>query len=679
MAKKSTPPQNEKKPSFITNLKISRVTALEIAALGVILAVAIILRVLPLQWGPYLNEYDPFFWYRVTEHIAKNGFASYFTWHDTLSWYPVGRDIRLSSLPGNPFTAAAIWVFLNTIGVQVSVLQVTLFFPILFACLTCIAAYYFGKDLGGKAVGILTSAMLAISPSYISRTVLGFFDTENIGILGMVCTGLFFMRSLEPEKPLNKRILYAGAAGLSMAYAFSAWAAARYIVGLLTLFVALTFVIGKVEQRHIISYSISMAVGFIIAAFIPRLGINFLLNIENLAVAGLVGIMVVYELVKTKLEESQARMASLGLVVLGLIAVFLLPSFGIGIPITGKFLKVINPFAEANPLFTSVGEHRLSIWASYFGDYGASIILAIVGCFFLLREEGERRVFSILFFLTALYFAGTLVRLLLILAFPASLMAAYGLVRIIQPFTSVKLRQPEFKGKRRRGEIFAVNRWISIFFVGLLFLSFIPHITVGTIQTANSPGPLASSGVPVLFDGKYATDWVDALNWLKANTTTDSIVCSWWDYGYWIQTMANRTTLADGSTSDTGQIIKLANIMMKPHNESLPLLESFDADYIVVFVTFNPNSPIENRTATYYEEMSWPLGDNAKWGRMAEIAGYNMTNFFIQDTTTGQIFYTELYTNSTIARLMYKTADPAHFELVFESNFGFVKVYKIEY
>jgi dolichyl-diphosphooligosaccharide--protein glycosyltransferase len=278
-----------------------------------------------------------------------------------------------------------------------------------------------------------------------------------------------------------------------------------------------------------------------------------------------------------------------------------------------------------------------------------------------------------------MYFAGTLVRLLLILAFPASLMAAYGILRLVQPFTSVKLSEPRFRGKRRRGEVFAVNKWISILFVGLLFSSFLPYIVIGTIPTASTPGPLASSAVPVLFDGKYATDWPDALNWLKANTTEDSIICSWWDYGYWIQTMANRTTLADGSTSNSTQIIMLANAMMRPHNESLPILKSFNADYIVVFVTFNPNSPIEGRIATYYEEASWPLGDNAKWGRMAEIAGYNMTKFYKQNPTTGEVTYTDLYTNSTIARLMYTVADPLHFELVYRSNLGYVKIYKIIY
>ncbi len=200
---------------LLSNLRLSRATAIELAALGLVLAIAIILRVLPLQWGPYLNEYDPFFWYRIAEHIAKNGYASYFTWQDTLSWYPMGRDIAQSSHPGNPFSAVFIWQVLNAIQIRVSVYDVALYFPVLMAALTCIAAYYFGKDLGGKAVGIFTALFMAISPSYISRTVLGFFDTENIGIFGMVATGLFFLRSTDAKRKTPERVAYAVAGGLA--------------------------------------------------------------------------------------------------------------------------------------------------------------------------------------------------------------------------------------------------------------------------------------------------------------------------------------------------------------------------------------------------------------------------------------------------------------------------------
>ena len=39
-----------------------------------------------------------------------------------------------------------------------------------------------------------------------------------------------------------------------------------------------------------------------------------------------------------------------------------------------------------------------------------------------------------------------------------------------------------------------------------------------------------------------------AYYWLRKNTAEDARVMSWWDYGYQIAGMANRTTLVDNNT-----------------------------------------------------------------------------------------------------------------------------------
>ena len=185
----------------------------------------------------------------------------------------------MSSYPGNPFSAVFIYQLLNAIQVKITLLDVAMYFPVFMASVVCIIAYFFGKDFGGKATGIFTSLLMAISPSYIGRTVAGFFDTENIGIFGIVATPFFFLRSIQMNNTLPKRIIYAIASGLAMGYAFASWGAARYISSLLLLYIVVMLVMGKIEQRHIISYSITTIVGFLIAAAVPRLGIKYILNI----------------------------------------------------------------------------------------------------------------------------------------------------------------------------------------------------------------------------------------------------------------------------------------------------------------------------------------------------------------------------------------------------------------
>ncbi len=43
--------------------------------------------------------------------------------------------------------------------------------------------------------------------------------------------------------------------------------------------------------------------------------------------------------------------------------------------------------------------------------------------------------------------------------------------------------------------------------------------------------------------------WGPTMQWINYNTPVNSTLLSWWDYGYWEEAIANRTTVADGSNS----------------------------------------------------------------------------------------------------------------------------------
>ena len=49
-------------------------------------------------------------------------------------------------------------------------------------------------------------------------------------------------------------------------------------------------------------------------------------------------------------------------------------------------------------------------------------------------------------------------------------------------------------------------------------------------------------------------DFREAYYWLWQNTKEDATVMSWWDYGYQIAGMANRTTLVDNNTWNNSHI-----------------------------------------------------------------------------------------------------------------------------
>lgn len=62
-------------------------------------------------------------------------------------------------------------------------------------------------------------------------------------------------------------------------------------------------------------------------------------------------------------------------------------------------------------------------------------------------------------------------------------------------------------------------------------------------------------------------DYQEAYWWLRDNTPQDSRVLSWWDYGYQIAGIGNRTTLADGNTWNLEHIALLGRILTSPEKK----------------------------------------------------------------------------------------------------------------
>jgi dolichyl-diphosphooligosaccharide--protein glycosyltransferase len=645
--------------------RITRRTALELAVLGLVVVLAVLFRVMRVRWGAYMDAFDPLFQLRVTEYVVENGFSSWFTWHDTMSWYPWGRNIATSSYPGVPFTGAFVYFLARALSLDVTVFQVCLYFPVLMGAITCIVAYFLGRDLGGNTTGLLAAFFMAISEAFIGRTSLGFYDTENIGIFGMTAIALFFLRSLDSDRSLKERLVYGVVAGLSLGYTFASWGATRYVVGLLILFVLTVLVSGRFERRHLISYALTLGIGFAITLFVPRLGTKYLMSTENIAAILLGLLLVVYEIARQKLEERQTLMLIGGLVIALVLGVFVLEAVGVANPISGKFGRVLFPGGKSseNPLSESVAEHKRAVWNNFFGTFGIAFPLAVLGAYFAVNNIDDERLYGALFFVTAVYFTGSMTRLSLILSIPVSLMAAYGLTELITPFIDLTRRKAD-TGRRRRKVIWqGISKELSIVFILFILVATLPTVW-STARGSNRPTSMASSGVPALFGDRYPQDWLQALNWMKDNLADDAVVVSWWDYGYWIEAIGGQTTLADGATTNRSQIGYIGRIMMLNQSESLPMLEAYDATHIVVFHTFNPNTP----------ETKWPFGDNVKWSWMVQIGGLNLSDYV--DMTNGEV--TAKFEESTLNRLMNLRPDPGY-ELAFASDFRYVLVYELNY
>jgi len=84
-------------------------------------------------------------------------------------------------------------------------------------------------------------------------------------------------------------------------------------------------------------------------------------------------------------------------------------------------------------------------------------------------------------------------------------------------------------------------------------------------------------GNPVVID-----DYYRGYKWIDANTPQDARVIAWWDYGYQITGIANRTSLADGNTWNHEHIATLGKILTSPEKKAWNSIRHV-ADYLLVW------------------------------------------------------------------------------------------------
>ena len=174
-----------------------------------------------------------------------------------------------------------------------------------------------------------------------------------------------------------------------------------------------------------------------------------------------------------------------------------------------------------------------------------------------------------------------------------------------------------------------------------------------------------------LRDGTMITvdDYREAYWWLRDNTPQDSRVMAWWDYGYQIAGIANRTTIADGNTWNHEHIATLGRCLTSPEKKAHNIVKHL-ADYVLI----------------------WTGGggdDLAKSPHMARIGNSVFNDICPGDPTCSQFgFYqggqpTPMMAESLLFKLhshMMRPgiqADPNLFKEVYRSRYHKVRIFQV--
>jgi dolichyl-diphosphooligosaccharide--protein glycosyltransferase len=536
-------------------------------------------------------------------------------------------------------TATLLYNIVSALGITIDLMSFAALFPAVFGTLAVLIIYFLGKDIGGKPVGLFASLFLALSPSFIQRTSLGFFDDETVGIVALLLFAFMFLRAIEEDRPVGSTVKYSVGSGLALAYFISDWGAAFYPIGLTVLFVFVLVVLKRYTRHLLLSYSITFGLGLFVAINIPYLSTSYLITFGILPVGGMFVLLCLTEIIRN-LTSARSKLLFVALFLIALIAGFVLIwQLGYMGSVAGKFVSVLDPFARSSsPLIESVAEHRISSWSSVYYEFGIGILFFIAGLYFIMKNLNNRNLFVLLFGLTSLYFASSMVRLLVLMAPAFGLMASIGIVGVLKPFFTLLREQPKGITKKKYSMEHVSREFsgVAIFLIFIILMTnfaFAPQSggTPKVYRQAYAPVTITAGSLPIAPNAPVQ-EWFNMLAWTKTNLDSTTVVTSWWDYGYWLSLLGNVTSLCDNATINGTSIENVGFVFMANEEQALEMLKLYNAKYVLVFTTLSLS-----QTSSGGAQANWAgYGDEGKWTWMARISGQARERFISSGFVDGQ-------------------------------------------
>lgn len=291
------------------------------------------------------------------------------------------------------------------------------------------------------------------------------------------------------------------------------------------------------------------------------------------------------------------------LFVLGFLGLVVLTASGVIAPWSGRFYSLWDTgYAKIHiPIIASVSEHQPTAWPAFFFDLNMLIWLFPAGVYFCFQQLRDEHVFIAVYAMTASYFAGVMVRLMLTLTPVICVAAAIAVSKMLDIYLSndspsppegaseEATEAPSKKAKKAKedkpeepvGVFSFLSKCLVVGGMTVYLILFVMHCTWVTSNAYSSPSVVLASRMP---DGSQhiIDDYREAYQWLRQNTREDAKIMSWWDYGYQIGGMADRPTLVDNNTWNNTHIATVGKAMSSREEVSYPIMRQHEVDYVLV-------------------------------------------------------------------------------------------------
>uniref|UniRef100_A0A2K6DZZ3 Dolichyl-diphosphooligosaccharide--protein glycosyltransferase subunit STT3A n=1 Tax=Macaca nemestrina TaxID=9545 RepID=A0A2K6DZZ3_MACNE len=481
-----------------------------------------------LRFESVIHEFDPYFNYRTTRFLAEEGFYKFHNWFDDRAWYPLGRIIGGTIYPGLMITSAAIYHVLHFFHITIDIRNVCVFLAPLFSSFTTIVTYHLTKELKDAGAGLLAAAMIAVVPGYISRSVAGSYDNEGIAIFCMLLTYYMWIKAVKTGS-----ICWAAKCALAYFYMVSSWGGYVFLINLIPLHVLVLMLTGRFSHRIYVAYCTVYCLGTILSMQISFVGFQPVLSSEHMAAFGVFGLCQIHAFVdylRSKLNPQQFEV-----------------------------------------LFRNICLKSMYTFPCRFQPTGLSCLFLlpsfVVGLYYCFSNLSDARIFIIMYGVTSMYFSAVMVRTALMLA-PLWHSSRIGVSQVLSTYMPESGISPSNKTARSTD-------------LPTLLTNEVGNSVVVCVE-AYSSRPLYLSarggdGSRIIFD-----DFREAYYWLRHNTPEDAKVMSWWDYGYQITAMANRTILVDNNTWNNTHISRVGQAMASTEEKAYEIMRELDVSYVLV-------------------------------------------------------------------------------------------------
>jgi dolichyl-diphosphooligosaccharide--protein glycosyltransferase len=592
------------------------------------------------EYGYELNEFDPFFNFRATQYLLENGLSEYFNWHDNMSWHPNGRDVSATSQTMLHITAALTY---QIFGGNSSLYDFTILFPVVFGSLTTIVIFALVRVIGGTTAGLFAALFYSVSVPIVLRGTLGWFKSEPLGLFyGLLGLYLFLSGIKSENKKVTISKLIIG--GVMLGFGLSSWGGIQFFVMPIGVFILVLPFVRKDHSFLIWSVPLFVVSFLLTIVLFERPGIEFVFGLGGFSLIIPTGFLVANAIIQkfsnTKNQTRNGLFFLFTVIVAGSVLIFVnadseflpLPSY--------RYLNAINPFlTTTDPLVDSVSEHATTTLAQSFFFHSVLMIFAGIGVWLILSRKTENLKndmmgFALVIGLLGVYVSSAFVRLEVFASVSIIILSSISLSLLTKKIFQRKIGFNQIRNPTKISFVIMIT--------ALLFSPLVLPTNGNWIDSVKIPATILNGGTiyPVVTD-----DWKDSLEWIKKNTPEDSVIAAWWDYGYWITTLSERTTLADNATIDSQKISDIATVFLNPPDEAWKKLQEMDADYVLVFVAGQKIDVLSDQSLYTLEGG----GDESKKQWFMRIAEEPLEKYLYSDGISG----TENFWNNTLLGQMF--------------------------